>query len=84
MVCRAPDHVYDKKLKQIAVRVFVGSNVGNSDRWDSGEIPSDKTEILYGGGNNLEAGQKYYANILVCYDGYGWSSPQTIEFVIPK
>ena len=84
MVCQAPDHVYDKKLKQIAVRVFVGSNVGNSDRWDSGEIPSDKTEILYGGGNNLEAGQKYYANILVCYDGYGWSSPQIIEFVIPK
>jgi hypothetical protein len=80
----APRHNYYKKLNQLKVRVFVGSKSGQNDRWDSGEIESDKTEILYGGGDNLEAGQKYFVHISVFYKDYGWSNVQIKEFVQPK
>ena len=80
----APRHNYCETLTQQKVRVFVGSKMGQNDRWDSGEIESNKTEILYGGGDNLEQGQKYFVHILVFYKNYGWSNVQIKEFVVPK
>lgn len=83
-IAYAPRHIYHKALEQQKVRVFVGSKMGQNDRWDSGEIESDKTEILYGGGNNLEVGQKYFVHIAVYYKDYGWTSVQIKEFIKPK
>jgi hypothetical protein len=80
----APRHNYYKELSQQKVRVFVGSKMGQNDRWDSGEIESDKTEILYGGGDNLESGQKYFVHISVFYKDYGWSNVQIKEFITNK
>jgi len=80
----APRHNYYEALTQQKVRIFVGSKTGQNDRWDSGEIESNKTEMLYGGGDNLESGQKYFVHILVYYKDYGWSSVQIKEFVKPK
>ena len=80
----APRFTYSKNLIQEKIRVFVGSKSGQNDRWDSGEIESNKTEILYGGGNNLIAGQKYFVHISVFYKDHGWSSVQIQEFIQPK
>jgi len=68
--------------KQEAFRVFVGSAVDRSDRWDSGEIASEKTSIIYGGGDNLEPGCRYWANVAVKYSGLGWSKTQSVEFTV--
>lgn len=69
---------------QSKLRVFVGSKRWSNDRWDSGEVETDKRAIAYGGGNNLEPGQKYYAHILLYYENLGWATPQIQEFIVPK
>lgn len=68
---------------QKKIRVFVGSSDGTSDRWDSGEVETDKQEILYGGGDNLESGEAYWVSISVMDDIYGWSEPVSKLFVAP-
>lgn len=68
---------------QKKIRVFVGSSDGTNDRWDSGEIETDKQEILYGGGDNLEAGEAYWVSISVMDSLYGWSEPVSKLFVAP-
>ena len=70
-------------VAQTKVRVFVGSRQWSNDRWDSGEMETSKTSILYGGGDNLEPGQKYWVNITTYHDGSGWSAPFEKEFVVP-
>jgi len=64
-VSYAPVALSSKTLEQTKIRVFVGSEMGKNDRWDSGEISTSKTKILYGGGDNLEEGQKYFVHIMV-------------------
>jgi len=70
--------------KQTKVRVYVGSKEGLNDMWDSGEISTSKTSILYGGGNNLVGGQEYWVHVCLYHKGLGWSSPQTRMFVTPR
>ena len=69
--------------EQTAVRIYVGSRKGWSDRWDSGVIATSGTSVLYGGGDNLEPGQMYWVSIAVQRDGI-WSLPQVKSFVVPK
>ena len=68
--------------RQTKIRVFVGSEMGLSDKWDSGEIETQLTSIYYGGGNNLEPGKKYYVNIQTYSEKFGWSEVQVKEFVM--
>ena len=70
-------------VEQMQVRVYVGSQSGWNDRWDSGILTTNKQSILYGGGDNLEPGQTYWVHIAVNYGG-GWSLPQIKSFVVPK
>lgn len=77
------DKNYDS-FKQSKVRVFVGSKMWQNDRWDSGEIKSSKTSILYGGGNNLKPGYKYYVHILTFCKATGWGNVQIKEFISPR
>lgn len=65
------------------VRVFVGSSQYLSDKWDSGVVETKLTSMYYGGGNNLQPGQKYYVHIQVYSEKYGWSEVQIKEFVMP-
>lgn len=76
--------VINSRIKQTKVRIFVGSELNFSDRWDSGEITTDLTSAYYGGGNNLVNGKKYYVNIQTYTDDLGWSDVQTKEFIMPK
>lgn len=80
--------IRDSKTKKFngitKARVFVGDKQYLSNKWDSGIIETDLTSIYYGGGNNLENGEKYYVNIQVYSEKYGWSEVQTKEFVMPK
>ena len=69
--------------KQTKVRVFVGSKERTSDMWDSGEITTSLTSIYYGG-KPLIPGKKYYVNVQVYSEKYGWSEIQTKEFIMPK
>jgi hypothetical protein len=55
-----------------------------NDKWDSGEIETELTSIYYGGGNNLTPGEKYYVNLQVYSEEYGWSEVQTQEWIMPK
>ena len=73
----SPEGTQDK------VRIFVGSRPGLNDRWDSGEIESTKTAALYGGGDNLVPGQKYWVSISIHLEGIGWSKPFQKEFIVP-
>ena len=66
------------------VRVFVGSDIYLSDKWDSGIVETNLSSIYYGGGNNLIPGEKYYVNIQVYSDELGWSGIQTKEWIMPK
>jgi hypothetical protein len=65
-----------------AVRIYVGDGEGLSNRWDSGEIETDKSNIIYGGGNNLEPGQEYFTSISVRRNGE-WSLFSPSSFVMP-
>jgi hypothetical protein len=69
--------------EQEATRVYVGSKPWASDRWDSGEVVSSETSMLYGGGDNLKPGQKYWVHIMVKTNGQ-WSAPQIRSFIVPK
>lgn len=78
-----------KKVQQISdsqtkMRIFVGSRPWSNDRWDSGEVETPKTSVVYGGGNNLKPGQKYFLHVLIHYLRNGWSAPQISEFIVPK
>jgi hypothetical protein len=66
------------------VRIFVGTDLYLNDKWDSGEIETELTSIYYGGGNNLTPGEKYYVNLQVYSEEYGWSEVQTQEWIMPK
>jgi hypothetical protein len=70
--------------KQTKFRIFVGSQMYLSDRWDSGIIESDLKSCWYGGGNNLVPGGNYYAHIQVYLENEGWSEIQIGQFVLPK
>lgn len=67
-----------------ATRVFVGSELYMSDKWDSGIINTDQTAMYYGGGNNLTPGRTYFVNIQVYDVQYGWSGVQTKEWTMPR
>ena len=67
----------------IKARIFVGSNLYLNDKWDSGIVDTTLNYMYYGGGNNLEAGEKYYMNLQVYSEKYGWSEIQTKEFIMP-
>ena len=68
---------------QTKARVFVGSQEHYSDKWDSGEIETELKSIYYGGGNNLEAGKKYYVHIQTYSEKRGWSEIQVKSFIMP-
>jgi len=70
--------------RQTKVRVFVGTELRLSNKWDSGIIDTSLTSIYYGGGKNLVPGRKYYVNIQVYSEEAGWSELQTKEFILPK
>ncbi len=70
--------------KQTKVRIFVGSERYQSDRWDSGIIETELKSMYYGGGNNLCRGKKYYVHIQTYSNKYGWGEIQIREFVMPK
>lgn len=76
--------VKDERVKLLGnitkVRVFVGSQPYLNDKWDSGEIETSLTSMLYGGGNNLVSGETYYVNIQVYSSINGWSQVQTKTF----
>ena len=65
------------------VRIFVGTQKYLSDKWDSGEVETNLTAMYYGGGNNLNPGEKYYVNVQVYSSKTGWSEVQTREFLMP-
>jgi len=69
--------------KSEKVRLFVGSEPHLADKWDSGVVETSLNSMYYGGGNNLQAGTKYYINIQVYSSLQGWSEVQTKEFVMP-
>jgi hypothetical protein len=69
---------------QTKVRICVGSRRGLSDRWDSGEVSTAKTEALYGGGDNLVPGQEYWVTVMVCYEATGWSIPHERRFWVSR
>ena len=68
---------------QTKVRVFVGSQIGWSDKWDSGEVSTKLTSMYYGGGNNLLKGHTYYVNIQTYSEIDGWGVVQNKEFTMP-
>ena len=65
------------------IRVFVGSEQYLSDMWDSGIIETDLSSVMYGGGNNLIPGKKYFVHVQVYSEEYGWSGVQINDFVMP-
>jgi hypothetical protein len=69
---------------QDSVRIIVGSVPNASDKWDSGTIKTGLNAMYYGGGNNLESGKRYYVNIMVYSNVYGWGSTQNCEFIMPR
>jgi hypothetical protein len=70
--------------RQTKIRVYVGSKEGLNDMWDSGEVSTSKTSMLYGGGNNLVGGQEYWVHVCLYHKGLGWSPPQIKEFIVPR
>lgn len=78
------DTTISKLDMQSKVRVFVGSEMYLSDKWDSGEVETKLTSMLYGGGNNLQPGKKYYVHIQIYSKKYGWGDIQISTFIMPK
>lgn len=76
--------VINGSSKQSKFRIFVGSQMYCSDRWDSGIVESSLKSCYYGGGSNLVSGQKYYVHIQSYSEKYGWSEIQIQEFVMLK
>lgn len=69
---------------QKRVRVFVGSRLGSSDRWDSGEVDTYDQDMLYGGGDNLSPGEAYWVSVSAMDVTGRWSEPCSRMFVVPK
>ena len=69
---------------QTQVRIFVGSNSGWSDRWDSGVIETSLMSMYYGGGDNLVPGVTYYVHIQTYSGDRGWGDLQIKEFTMPR
>jgi hypothetical protein len=69
---------------QKKIRVYVGSWRGLNDRWDSGEIETTKTAILYGGGDNLVPGQEYWVTVMIWSEELGWSAPYERRFWVSR
>jgi hypothetical protein len=74
----------DTFRNQSKARVFVGSQEGWSDKWDSGIVETELLSMYYGGGDNLESGERYYVHIQVYSENNGWSDVQVKTFVMPK
>lgn len=70
--------------RQSKVRIFVGSAMYLSDKWDSGIVETELKSMYYGGGGNLKPGGKYYAHIQTFSEAEGWSELNIKEFVMPK
>jgi len=68
---------------ELYVRIVVGDTPGGANKWDSGEIRTVQKCMLYGGGNNLEPGQVYYASIRCKTESGNWTSFDTVAFVMP-
>ena len=68
---------------QSAVRVFVGSTEGASDRWDSGVVETTAQTMPYGGGDDLIPGEAYWLSVAVMDAVGGWSTPSSKRFVVP-
>jgi hypothetical protein len=79
-----PQWTTEGENEQSKVRIFVGSQPWQSDRWDSGEVSTDKTTILYGGGDNLVPGMAYWVHIATYHEDSGWATPSIRRFVTPK
>jgi len=75
--------ITDSETRQKTVRIFVGSREGANDRWDSGNIRTTKTEIVYGGGDNLMSGEAYWVSVSIMDSSNKWSAPATKQFVVP-
>lgn len=64
-----------------AVQIIVGDTPGGANRWNSGIVGTSKRSLLYGGGNNLEPGQRYYVSVRV-RRGQAWGAYSATEFVM--
>jgi len=68
---------------QIKARLFVGSQEGYSDKWDSGIVETRLQSMLYGGGSNLVSGNEYYVHLQVYSEKTGWSDVSVKSFIMP-
>lgn len=79
--------IKDRKINKFnrvsKVRIYVGSQIYLNDKWDSGIINTNLNSIYYAG-KQLSPGERYFVNILVYSDKYGWSETQTKSFTMPK
>jgi hypothetical protein len=69
---------------QSKVRVYVGSQQYQNDKWDSGVVETTLKSIYYGGGNNLQPGQTYWLHIQTYSEESGWSELQIRQFTMAK
>lgn len=63
------------------IQILVGHSISGSELWNSGVIQTSKSSILYGGGNNLQPGQRYYVSIRVGKDTL-WTPYTTSKFIM--
>ena len=68
---------------ECTVQIVVGDTNGGANRWDSGIVTTTKRTMLYGGGNNLEPGQQYFASIRCLTSSGRWTEYETLSFVVP-
>lgn len=69
--------------KERVVQIVVGDSYGKANKWNSGEVITSKKCMLYGGGSNLEPGQRYYVSIRCQNSSGSWCQYTTIPFVMP-
>ena len=65
---------------QTKYQIWVGRAVGSYDAWDSGEVASDATQVVYAG-SELERGRTYYVQVRV-HNGVEWSDWCTGSFAL--
>lgn len=65
-----------------SLQILVGDTEGQANRWDSGPIDTAKKQIVYGGGDNLEPGQRYFVAVRCKKDGI-WTEYQSWPFIMP-
>ncbi|MBC7218610.1 MAG: DUF2341 domain-containing protein [Hadesarchaea archaeon] len=56
---------------QSKYEIWVGTSQGGNNKWNSGQVSSSSTSVVYGG-SSLSRGVTYYVQVRV-YDGYEWS-----------